>query len=217
MIKCLICHDQNGSLISAHESIQHYFHKECLVDWLTVGKTFACPMCHEPISKELFACQCSGSDQLLLPAVRSGSIEFVEIILKNMLNSQEELNKALHLAAELGNLRMVEFLLDSGADYRSKEYEAYWVAGEKGNLHIMRFIIDKYTEEIHQDDEWALRYAAELGILEIVKELVEDNNCDAHVLNDQTILLANRNEHQDVVEYLLTKGCQLGSNSDLSL
>jgi hypothetical protein len=217
MIKCLICHDQRGSLISAHEKVQHYFHKECLVDWLAVGKTFACPMCNEPISKELFACQCSGSDDLLLPAVRSGSIEFVGIILKNMKSPQGEFDKGLHLAAELGNIKMVELLLDSGADYRSKEYEAYWVAGEKGNLHIMRFIIDRFAHELHQDDEWALRYAAELGILEVVKELVEDKNCDVHVLNDQAILLANRNDHQDVVDYLQTKGCQLGSYSESSL
>lgn len=134
-----------------------------------------------------------------------------------MQNPQGELDKGLYLAAELGNQKMVEFLLDSGADYQSKEYEAYWVAGEKGNLHIMRYIVDRFSHELHQDDEWALRYAAELGILEIVKELVEDKGCDVHVLNDQAILLANRNDHQDVVEYLQTKGCQLGSYSESSL
>ena len=66
---------------------------------------------------------------------------------------------------------------------------------------------------IHWKDEWALRWAAATGNMEMVILLAGDDgtlltgdNADIHALNDRAIRLARQHGHTEVVEYLKSRG-----------
>jgi hypothetical protein len=66
---------------------------------------------------------------------------------------------------------------------------------------------------IHWKDEWALRWAAATGNMEMIillagddGALLTEDDADIHALNDQAIRLARQYGHTEVVEYLKSKG-----------
>ena len=78
-------------------------------------------------------------------------------------------------------------------------------AVESGEYQAASDAVRLLETDIHWKDEWAFRYAADVGDIEIVMLLVEDG-ADIHAMNDQAIKLARENNHTKVVEYLESKG-----------
>ena len=67
--------------------------------------------------------------------------------------------------------------------------------------------------DIHTENDWAFRYAAENGNLELVKFLV-DNNADIHAYNDYAFRYAAGYGYLDIVEYLIDKGVDIHTEND---
>lgn len=51
---CLICHDSEEKLISAHPGFQHLYHFECLYAYRKMSNSNTCPLCSLPIGNNLF-------------------------------------------------------------------------------------------------------------------------------------------------------------------
>ncbi len=71
----------------------------------------------------------------------------------------------------------------------------------QGDLSQVKSLIIEGAN-IHADDDYALRWAAECGHLEVVKYLVEDHEANVHALNEWALRWAARNGHLEVVKYL---------------
>ena len=62
--------------------------------------------------------------------------------------------------------------------------------------------------DIHEDDDYALRFAAANGNFEIVKLLLE-NGADVHAMSDYPLRWASENGHSEIVKLLLEKGANV--------
>ena len=60
-------------------------------------------------------------------------------------------------------------------------------------------------QDIHADDDWAVRYASLNGHLEVVKYLVSLGG-NIRAQNNQAFRRATRNGHVEVVKYLVSLG-----------
>ena len=69
---------------------------------------------------------------------------------------------------------------------------------------------------IHADDDYALRYAAKNGNLELVKFLV-DNNADIHAYNDYAFRYAAEYGYLEIVKYLIDNGANIHARNDYAL
>jgi hypothetical protein len=85
-------------------------------------------------------------------------------------------------------------------DLDSATYELI-EAVDSGEYQAASDAVRLLEADIHWKDEWALRYAADVGDIGIVNLLVE-GGADIHAMNDQAIKLARENGHTEVVEYL---------------
>ena len=67
--------------------------------------------------------------------------------------------------------------------------------------------------DIHAYDDYALRYAAINGYLEVVRYLI-DNGANIHARNDDALRCAAFNGHLEVVQYLIDKGADIHADDD---
>ena len=69
---------------------------------------------------------------------------------------------------------------------------------------------------IHADDDYAFKYSAKFGHLDVVKYLVEKGS-NVHACNDFALRLSADNGHLDVVKYLIEKGANIHAGNDYAL
>ena len=53
--ECIICwneYTENDDVVQLKCNDKHFFHSKCIEDWIKAGNN-TCPMCREPISKEV--------------------------------------------------------------------------------------------------------------------------------------------------------------------
>jgi len=126
-------------------------------------------------------------------------------------------------AATVGHKSIVQRLLEAGADVNlgsAGDGNALIKAAAGGHLDVMRTLLAAGADPnaIVPDDETPLINAAQSGQIEAVKLLVEEAGADASlsvVANRPTgrqrrspLSEAVRNNHQDIVDYLRSKGAQ---------
>ena len=73
-------------------------------------------------------------------------------------------------------------------------------ASKTGDLSSVKYLIEMGAD-VHADDDYALRWAAEYGHLDVVRYLIE-RGADVHAGDDWALGWASRNGHLDVVKYL---------------
>jgi len=74
----------------------------------------------------------------------------------------------------------------------------------------------QHGDEVHGDDDYALRYAAEKGHLPIVQFLVAQG-ADVHALVDYALRYASANGHLPVVQFLAAHGANVHAENDAAL
>ena len=100
-----------------------------------------------------------------------------------------------------------------------KKYKAHALnmklLGDKWDLNVIEYLIENGAD-IHIEDDFALRHAAENGQLKIVKYFIK-NEADIHAHNDFALRHAAHNGHLEVVKYLLEKGANIHVYDDFAL
>ena len=89
-----------------------------------------------------------------------------------------------------------------------KRYDLY-------STETFKYLIENGAD-IHAEDDFALRWSAEKGHLDVVKFLVE-NDANIHVENDYALRLSAYNGHLDVVKGLVDKGANIHAENDYAL
>jgi len=69
--------------------------------------------------------------------------------------------------------------------------------------------------DLKYENDYALRYASEIGIKNVVQYLVE-KGADIHTHDDYSLRWASKGGHLPVVQYLLEKGANVGADNDYS-
>ena len=117
----------------------------------------------------------------------------------------------LHLACLEGHLDVTEFLLckrQSATTYKdSSGSTPFTLALEQNHLDIVTVIISSMYKEGVQYDHTYLHMATIRGDLEIVKFLIEDQQCSPQVKDSAGLTplhLASKYGHIDIVRYLIT-------------
>ena len=75
-------------------------------------------------------------------------------------------------------------------------------AAYHGNLDEVKEYLDKGAD-IHMHYDYPLRWSAQNGYLNVVRHLVEQG-ADIHAEDDEALILAQTNNHHDVVIFLRT-------------
>ena len=70
--------------------------------------------------------------------------------------------------------------------------------------------------DIHAYDDWAFRYSSENGYLEVVQYLI-DKGADIHAYDDDALKYAAINGYLEVVRYLIDKGANIHADNDYAL
>lgn len=90
-------------------------------------------------------------------------------------------------------------------DVRANKDLAVRLALKHGHLDVVNLLVEKGAN-VHSLDEWALRMSAKQGNLQVVKYLVEEHDANINVCNNEAYMSASKKGHQDVVDYLDSKG-----------
>ena len=83
-------------------------------------------------------------------------------------------------------------------------------------LVIIKVIVEKLGADVRAWSDYALRYAANNGHLEVVKYLI-DKGADVRAWSDYALRLAANNGHLEVVKYLIDKGADVRALNDYAL
>ncbi len=78
------------------------------------------------------------------------------------------------------------------------------------------FMMSSKGANIHAEDDNALRWASQLGQLEVVRYLIE-NKADVHANDDWALRWTSRNGHLEVVKYLVERGADIHAQDDYAL
>ena len=73
-------------------------------------------------------------------------------------------------------------------------------ASQKGHLEVVKFLVEKGTN-IHDENDFNVRWASRNGHLDVVKYLVE-KGANIHAKNNEALRLASYNGRSDVVNFL---------------
>ena len=87
----------------------------------------------------------------------------------------------------------------------------------KGDLSQLKSLIIKGVD-IHARDDYAFRWAARNGHLEVVKYLVEDCDADVHAYDDHAVRWSAERGHLEIVKYLVEEcGADVRNKDDYAL
>ena len=85
-----------------------------------------------------------------------------------------------------------------------------------GHLHVVKYLVQVHKANIHSNNEYALRYAAENGHINVVKYLVE-KGADIHANNEYALRWSAQSGHIDVVKYLVEKCADIHADDEFAL
>jgi ankyrin repeat protein len=126
-------------------------------------------------------------------------------------STQDELNQKLYDFILKNDLKRVEWFLKAGAEPNFDNFKCLENAAYNCRFDICKLLIE-HGANPHAANENTLRMAAEDGVLEMVKYLVEEHNCDIHAEDEYAIGLAASNGFLDVVMYLIEKGADVNAD-----
>ena len=85
----------------------------------------------------------------------------------------------------------------------SEPNEILGYALSRGNLYLVKYALSKRADPAYMDN-WLIKWAAENGYIELVKQLLADFRVDPSDSNNAAILWAAYHEHVEIVNLLLT-------------
>lgn len=173
----------------------------------------------------------SDSNTALIVAVKKLQLPMVRFLVEechaNIQIKSTYSSKPIHFAASLKNLAIMEYLISKGAS--TQEQNAYQMnaldllggremltaaakRGDHAHIHYLVTMIGVGINSKDSQNKTALISAAEAGLLETVRFLVETCLADISVNgthNNKAIHMAAANNHEHVVVYLLNHGASL--------
>ena len=100
-----------------------------------------------------------------------------------------------------------------------KKYKAHALnmkyIGKIKDINTFKYLVENGAD-IHADYDYALRWSASNGHLDVVKYLIE-NGADIHALADYALRWSASNGHLDVVKYLIENGADIHADYDYAL
>jgi ankyrin repeat protein len=175
------------------------------------------------------------SDKIIKESCRYGDAEMIKLLIERgydiRLHGQWILIECIKIAIEHDRLEMAKLLIKHGENgefvlkqtddpnlfcyllncgykfYNEKESEKETEYSELFK-NIMQNDID-----IHENNDWVLRSAAQNGVLSVTKSLIE-LGADIHALDDWALRKATKNGHVEVVHYLIDAGANIHTKND---
>nr|WP_321234936.1 ankyrin repeat domain-containing protein [uncultured Psychroserpens sp.] len=159
-----------------------------------------------------------GQGSALNAAARNGINSTVELLLSKGANINAQTDgqgSALNAAARNGHLETVKLLIEKGANINLQndgQGSALNAAARNGHNGVITYLLSKGADINLQNNGQgsALNAAARNGLMSTVKLLVE-NDADINLYSNgqgTALSAASKNKHQDIVDYLLSKGAK---------
>ncbi len=155
-------------------------------------------------------------NSLLMGAIRRGSLEFVELLLRNKANvnlKDEKGNSALHQAIDFKKSDAVRLLLEKNADVNTTDNEGFtpmFSAVDHGDLDLIKKLQQKGANihAISYEGKTTLMEAAQSGCHDVAAYLI-DQGATINAISKENytpLMMASVGGYADIVELLLTKG-----------
>jgi len=106
---------------------------------------------------------------------------------------------------------LVEFTVPEDSKYQKIKRYPKLISDTLANESLIDKMKPKSEEDIIKslsklDSHDRFMYAIEYGVLDVVKELIEERKVDLHESNERALEIAIFYNHDDIIEYLLNKG-----------
>ncbi len=146
----------------------------------------------------------------LIEASRRGHLEIVELLVANENTSNEDINKALFVAAGSNQVRVVEYLLSTGVNIESRNQKGdtpLILAAKGGRLYMVNWLVNHGADvQAFNNDLVSPFMAATISNhLEVVQFLAEKNaDIDSFDIYGLTpLMLAVNLGHHEIVKWLV--------------
>ena len=180
--------------------VKYVIEKRVIKDAKVSGLKLAAEQGHLEIVKWLVKYGVTPLDDALIGAANKGHIEIVKYLLKRGANVHAKSDQALGDASRTGNLEMVKLLVESGANIHAVQDYALRIAAGKGHLDVVKYFVE-HGADVNAMDGEPLIQAAYNRKLAVLKYLVRQG-ANPHAKNDTARLLADKNAHTEISEYL---------------
>ena len=178
------------------------------------------------------------NDLALRRSAKRGHFEIVKFLVENGANVSADDDCAVIWAAKRGHLNIVEYLAGKGANVHAGNNLAFLLSAEYGHLPVVKYLvecrnpnpgsawnlpcIDTNNEEYRYfwsvlfmctNNNYALRWSAQNGHLEVVQYLVECG-ADIHADDECALNWSARYNHPDVFNFLVKKGARMNTGNN---
>lgn len=143
------------------------------------------------------------SHYLLYHAIKSGYSDIVRYLVFDYRMTKANYTKAREFAGE--NKTILEILPEQDKlRYEKQPTESHIVyAIRMSDTRLLQYLLHVNSEDPSIKDDYALRYACDLGNIEIVKILLNDPRVSPNSFNNEAIKIASKRGHVAVVNALI--------------
>lgn len=137
-----------------------------------------------PLTNILFTLDPFKSEQLIIRAIESNSLETLNNLLQDgRLNPAASNNAPIRLACSIGNPAIVRMLLaDRRVDPAAAESDALVGAARMGNCEVLQMLLHDGRADPSVRNNWALRYTVRRRLYSCVLALLQDYRVDSSVV-----------------------------------
>lgn len=148
-------------------------------------------------------------DIALRSATHKGQVDVIAFLVNSDANVNARQGEALRNAVRQCPFETVELLVQKGAHIYYHEYDAlFWIEAHRDsyeeNSKTADYLLES-IENIHENDDKVLRYAAEFGYMRILEYAADGASIGA--LNN-ALFLATLNKEKEAIEFLLGQGAK---------
>ena len=151
----------------------------------------------------------AGLNDLLKNAVKFGNIRLVGLALDAGAQVDHASGYILKQAVVNRDMDMIKYLMSRGANYEIQNNIVLAIAARVGDISIYKYFRELGVVPDRFILARALYEASRFGQMDIVKYLVEEENADVQHKNNEAVKIAMQKGHQEVVDYLLSRGASL--------
>ncbi|KAJ3083081.1 hypothetical protein HK102_001269 [Quaeritorhiza haematococci] len=155
------------------------------------------------------------NDEAVRAALVNGDFAITKLLLDRGAHIPDEgVRDAVDMDFVHWGVGRVEFLLDHGIGtdvYSSINRQPPWQetfvqAAGAGHMEMLELLFERGHDDVHTNNDEALRWAAGNGHLDAVKFLVDRGGADVLANGDEVVRKASANGHMAVVRFLLERG-----------
>ncbi|AUV58662.1 ankyrin repeat protein [Bandra megavirus] len=147
----------------------------------------------------------------------TNNFNFIEIIVPKIVkfNINAENGILLKLSVVNGQLENFSFLINIGADLTIDNNIIGKLAAQESSVEFLDLIL-KYANVSNIDELLVYTAISRIDVLSKIK-LLEDYGINIHIYDDYAFVAAVQKTDTKTVEYLLSKGCDVGTQQNIAL